>query len=79
MSDQSITTQRTPSGLLSAVGVDYTVFMVFLSVSCMIFLILGAVGYQPAVEEKGPETSVADSESVFSDSELPGVDLEIDE
>ncbi|MDA0591453.1 MAG: hypothetical protein O2820_25690 [Planctomycetota bacterium] len=68
---------RSPESLLSAMGVDRTMALIFVGLGITAVLILSAVGYERKPAEKKPtDVSTLGPESVFSDSELPGVDLE---
>lgn len=68
---------RPPESLLSALGVDRTVAMIFAGLGVTAVLILSAVGHERKPTEELPtDVSTLGPESVFSDSELPGVDLE---
>lgn len=68
---------RPPESLLSALGVDLTMAMIFAALCVTGVLIISAVGHdRGATEQKPADVSALDPESVFSDSELPGVDLE---
>jgi len=74
MSQQSIDVQnRVPKGLLSAIGAERTVIIIFASLALMAFLILTGAGHE---EKSGSRTdSTAEPASVFSGSEIPGVDI----
>jgi hypothetical protein len=78
MSSQSAPNRnRTPESLLSALGVDRTVAIIVAGLSVTAVLILSAAGHErKPTEQKPTDVSALDPESVFSDSELPGVDLE---
>jgi hypothetical protein len=68
---------RPPESLLSALGVDRTVAMIFTALCVTAVLILAAVGHNRGTTVQKPDdVSALDPDSVFSDSELPGVDLE---
>jgi hypothetical protein len=67
---------RVPESFLSALGVDRTVVMIFAGLCVTAFLILAAAGHQRETPKQKPtDVSELDPQSVFSDSELPGVDL----
>lgn len=78
MSSQSPRNQnRDPESLLSALGVDRTVAMIFAGLCVTAVLILSAVGHDRGkANQKPDDVSSLEPDSVFTDSELPGVTLE---
>ncbi|MFP6765925.1 MAG: hypothetical protein VB858_20005 [Planctomycetaceae bacterium] len=76
MSQQSIDLHnRAPRGLLSALGAERTIAMIFASLALMTFLILTGVGHEEKVPAQTNPDSSVNSSSVFSSSEIPGVDI----
>jgi len=74
MSQQSIDTHnRVPKGLLSALGTERTVAMIVGSLALMAFLILSGAGHEK--ETATGSGSNVERTSVFSGTQIPGVDI----
>ncbi len=77
MSNPTIESTRVQRGMLPAFGTDKTTIAVVAGVCVTIFLVLSALGQEPAArDESSSESSATGGRSVFSEPELLGADFQ---